>query len=67
MAAVMSVITLSLEISQINAIFPFDEFMTSDTNDSVYQSPEDPFASDLPGEHGESPDEDLDSYFESKS
>ena len=74
-----SIITLSLGISEVNAIFPFDEFMTPKTDESENQSSEDPFKSGLPGEHGlpgedwlpgehdESSDDDVDSYIDSKS
>ncbi|HVE37956.1 MAG TPA: hypothetical protein VNA18_07175 [Nitrososphaeraceae archaeon] len=61
----VSVITLSLGLSPVSAIFPFDDFMTPITNDPESQSPEDPFKSKLPGEHGlpeehgESPDDDV--------
>ena len=61
----ISVITLSIGISPVSAIFPFDDFMTPNTNDPESQSTEDPFRSKipgehgLPGEHGESPDDDV--------
>ena len=52
MTLVISVITLSLGISDVNAIFPFDEFMTPKTDVAENQSSEDPFKSQLSGEHG---------------
>jgi hypothetical protein len=69
---VISVITLGLGISHVSAIFPFDEFMTPKTDESENQSSEDPFKSQLPGEdgllgeHGESTDDDSDSYIDSR-
>lgn len=51
-ALAISVITSSLGISHASAIFPFDEFMTPKTDESKNQSSEDPFKSELPGEHG---------------
>ena len=57
-------VTTGLGISEVNAIFPFDQFMTTRINETTNQSSQDPF-SNLSGEHGESPDEkDMDSPFD---
>lgn len=52
----ISALTLHVWISDVNAIFPFDQFMTPKMDESKNKSPEDPFKSELPGEH-ELPDE----------
>jgi len=52
----ISLPTLGLGISDVSAIFPFDEFMTPTTNETVNQSSRDPFTDELTGEHGDSPD-----------
>jgi hypothetical protein len=64
-------VTPNIGISDVTAIFPFDEFITPKTDESKNQSSEDPFKSELPGEHGlpaehgESSDEqDTDSPFD---
>ncbi len=48
----ISVIMSSLAISHASGTFPFDEFITSKTDESKNQSSGDPFKSELPGEHG---------------
>jgi hypothetical protein len=51
-----SLVTPYIGISDVNAIFPFDQFISPETNKTVNQSSQDPFTN-LPGEHGESPNE----------
>lgn len=68
-----SLVTPYIGISDVNAIFPFDEFMTPKTDEPKNQSSENPFKNGLSGsgehglsgEHGESSDEqDTDSPFD---
>lgn len=56
MILAINVITINLVISTGDAIWPFDQFMTPSTNYTSNQTSQDPFKSELPGEHGESPD-----------
>lgn len=52
----ISLLTLHTGISDVNAIFPFDQFIPHETNETVNQFSKDPFTN-LLGEHGESPNE----------
>lgn len=55
----LSVITVGFGISDVNAFWPFDTFITPTANETENRSSQDPFTNKLAGEHGESPDEDL--------
>lgn len=54
----MSLLTLHVGISDVNAISPFDQFIPPKPNETSNQSSQDHFEKDLPGEHGYSQDED---------